>query len=82
MTKLLLVFAATLILAYISEQNTKATIAAGRSYSVWHDWAYLLLVTILVLFSGLRTSYNDTHNYISIFNNLFGQFLVIYIINQ
>jgi hypothetical protein len=72
MTKLLLVFAATLILAYISEQNTKATIAAGRSYSVWHDWAYLLLVTILVLFSGLRTSYNDTHNYISIFNNLSG----------
>jgi hypothetical protein len=59
-------------LAYISEQNTKATIAAGRSYSVWHDWAYLLLVTILVLFSGLRTSYNDTHNYISIFNNLSG----------
>ena len=72
MTKLLLVFAATLILAYISEQNTKATIAAGRSYSVWHDWAYLLLVTILVLFSGLRTSYNDTHNYISIFDNLSG----------
>ena len=72
MTKLLLVFAATLILAYISEQNTKATVAAGRSYSVWHDWAYLLLVTILVLFSGLRTSYNDTHNYISIFNNLSG----------
>jgi hypothetical protein len=72
MIKLLLVFAAALVLAYISEQNTKATIAAGRSYSVWHDWAYLLLVTILVLFSGLRTSYNDTHNYISIFNNLSG----------
>ncbi len=69
MTKLLVVFAAALVLAYISEQNTKATIAAGHRYTVWHDWAYILLVTILVLFAGLRTSYNDTWNYISGFQN-------------
>lgn len=69
MFKLLAVFAASLVLAYISEQNTKATIAAGYRYSVWNDWAYLLLVTILVLFAGLRTSYNDTWNYISGFRN-------------
>lgn len=68
MFKLLAVFSAALVLAYISEQNTKATIAAGRRYSPWQDWAYLLLVTILVLFAGLRTSYNDTWNYISGFN--------------
>lgn len=69
MTKLLVVFAAALVLAYISEQKTKTAIATGRRYSVWGDWAYILLVTILVLFAGLRTSYNDTWNYITGFNN-------------
>ena len=60
MFKLLAVFAAALVLAYISEQNTKATIAAGYRYSVWNDWAYILLVVILSCFAGLRTSYNDS----------------------
>ena len=60
MTKLLVVFAAALVLAYLSEQNTKATVAAGRRYVAYKDWAYVLLVTILVLFAGLRTSYNDS----------------------
>lgn len=69
MFKLLAVFAAALVLAYISEQNTKAIIASGRRYSVWNDWAYVLLVTVLVLFAGLRTSYNDTWNYINGFRN-------------
>lgn len=72
MIKLLLVFAAALVLAYISEQNTKATIAAGQRYCVWNDWAYLLLVTILTLFAGLRTSYNDTQNYIAGFRQMPG----------
>lgn len=67
MSKLLAVFAAALVLAYISEQNTKAAIASGQYYSVWHDWAYILLVVTLTLFAGLRTSYNDTGNYIRIF---------------
>ena len=49
-------------------EATKATIAAGQRYCVWNDWAYLLLVTILTLFAGLRTSYNDTWNYISAFS--------------
>lgn len=68
MLKLLAVFAASLVLAYISEQNTKAAIASGQRYVAHKDWAYVLLVTILVLFAGLRTSYNDTGNYIRIFN--------------
>lgn len=41
----------------------------GIQYSVWNDYAYLLLVLALVLFAGLRTSYNDTWNYISGFRN-------------
>ena len=72
MLKLLVVFAAALVLAYLSEQNTKAAIAAGHHYTVWRDWAYLLLVAILVLFAGLRTSYNDTGNYIFAFRKASG----------
>ena len=60
MFKLLAVFAAALGLSYISEQNTKTTIAAGQRYVARKDWAYVLLVTVLTLFTGLRTSYNDS----------------------
>lgn len=69
MFKLLAVFAAALVLAYLSEQNTKATIAAGRRYSVWGDWAYIALVVVLTLFAGLRTSYNDTGMYMRSFSS-------------
>ena len=69
MTKLLTVFALSLVLAYISEQNTKAIQASGRRYSVRKDWAYLMLLAVLVLFAGLRTNYNDTWNYINGFHN-------------
>ena len=68
MFKLFAVFTAAMVLAYISEQNTKATIAAGYRYSVWHDWAYIALVVVLTLFAGLRTNYNDTWNYVKGFN--------------
>ncbi len=65
MTKLLAAFVVSLLLSYISEQNTRAALADGRRYSVWRDSAYVLLVVVLTLFAGLRTSYNDTWNYIS-----------------
>ncbi|MBE6730284.1 MAG: EpsG family protein [Ruminococcaceae bacterium] len=64
MFKLLAVFAAALILAYISQKNTKAVTSSGYVYKAYRDWAYVLLVVVLVLFAGLRTSYNDTLNYI------------------
>lgn len=67
MTKLLAVFATALVLAYISEQNTRATLAAGRPYVLIKDWAYVLLVVELTLFAGLRTSYNDTGMYMRTF---------------
>ena len=63
MLKLLVVFAAALLLAYISEKNTEAIMATGQKYTVWKDWAYILLVMILVLFAELRTSYNDRADY-------------------
>ena len=69
MFKLLAVFAASLILAHLSNLNTTAIHAAGRHYSIWNDWAYIALVAILTLFAGLRTNYNDTGNYIRMFND-------------
>lgn len=69
MTKLLVVFATSLFLAYISEKNTRITIASGQHYTPRTDWAFIGLVIVLVLFAGLRTSYNDTWNYIEGFNS-------------
>ncbi|MBR4889275.1 MAG: EpsG family protein [Clostridia bacterium] len=70
MFKLLGVFAAALVLAYFSEKNTEKALARGGRYSVWNDGAYLALVVVLVLFAGLRTSYNDTVNYIRGFEGM------------
>lgn len=77
MIKLLFVFIASIFLAYCSERNTKAVVAGGQPYSVWHDWAYVMLVVLLTLFAGLRTSYNDTQNYIRGFDGapLLSEFL-------
>ncbi len=69
MNKLLAVFVAALVLAYISERNTKAILASGHRYSVWNDWAYIVLVVILTIFAGLRTGYNDTGMYMRSFPN-------------
>ena len=65
MFKLLAVFAAAMVLAYISETNTRAMTASGYQYSERKDWAYILLIVVLALFTGLRTNYNDTWNYMS-----------------
>lgn len=65
MTKLLAVFAASLLLAFCSEQHTNAVLASGRRYTAWRDAAFVLLLVLLTLFAGLRTSYNDTMNYIA-----------------
>ena len=69
MIKLLAVFVVSLVLAFFSEQNTKAAKASGQRYNPWKDWAFVLLVVVLTLFVGLRTSYNDTGNYIAGFRN-------------
>ena len=68
MIKLLAVLAVSLILAYISEKNTKAVTSSGQVYKSYKDWADVSLVIVLVLFAGLRTSFNDTYNYVRIYN--------------
>lgn len=69
MFRLFALLAVSLILAYISDINTKAIKNSGERYTVWKDWAYMLLVVILILYSGLRTDYNDTWNYVNGFRN-------------
>ena len=69
MTKLLAVFAIAMALAYVSEKNTRETIESSQDYTPRKDWAFVGLVIVLTLFAGLRTSYNDTWNYINAFNS-------------
>lgn len=72
MFKLLTVFVIALLLAHASERNTKLALAKGYNYKPRKDWAYVALVVVLTLFAGLRTSYNDTQNYMRIFNEAVG----------
>lgn len=69
MGKLVVLLAVSTVLAYFSQQNTVLCYQTGTRYRPSRDWAYVLLVTILVLFSGLRTGYNDTWNYVNGFRN-------------
>lgn len=77
MAKLMILLIVSVGLAWLSEQKTKEMERKGQPYRAWKDWAYVLLVTVLVLFAGLRTSYNDTGNYITGFRNApgLGEFL-------
>ena len=70
MTKLLIIFAIALFLANKSEKYTRAVVASGHTYRAGGDTAFILLVVALSLFTGLRTSYNDTWNYISGFRKM------------
>lgn len=69
MAKLMILLIVSVGLSWLSEQKTKEMERKGQPYRVREDWAYVLLVTVLTLFAGLRTSYNDTGNYISGFNS-------------
>lgn len=46
-------------LAWVSQENTKHTLRKGSRYYLRDDWAFLLLVIVLSLFTGLRREYND-----------------------
>lgn len=66
MRELLIILAIVTSLAYLSQrQSMKITYGDGRKH--WDIYLIILLV-FLILFAGLRTSYNDTGNYIVGFN--------------
>ena len=66
MTKLLTVFAVSMILAYMSEKNI---LTFRRKNGKTVDLALIAMCVVMSLFCGLRTSYNDTGAYIVGFNN-------------
>jgi len=69
MIKLLTLFIIAMFFAYQSEKYTRTVTASGQTYTVHKDTALILLMISLVLFAGLRTSYNDTGNYINGYNS-------------
>lgn len=70
MIKISVLLVACVILAQLSERQTNELRSRGYHYSVWNDPAYLALTVTVVLFAGLRTSYNDTWTYINSFSNV------------
>lgn len=69
MIKITVMLIVCVTLAYLSERRTNEICRSGHYYRVWDDAAYLTLVVVLILFAGLRTSYNDTWNYVTGFRN-------------
>ena len=69
MIKLLAIFIIALFLAHQSDRYTRYVTESGHLYSPHKDAALFLLIAALSLFAGLRTSYNDTGNYINAFRN-------------
>ena len=66
MRELLIILAIVTSLAYLSQrQSMKITYGDGRKH--WDIYLIILLV-FLILFAGLRSSYNDTGHYIVGFN--------------
>ncbi len=55
------------LLAWLSDQRAAEAQKKMRKYNMWADPFFITLVIFLVIFSGFRTDYNDTWNYISAF---------------
>jgi len=65
MSKLYILLSLAVSLAWFSENIQKRCQAEGTQYRLNRDWAYCTLILILILFTGLRTHYNDTANYLT-----------------
>lgn len=65
MIKISLLLAASLLLAYHSQQRSEELSKHGVRYRCRLDPAFVGLVLLLSLASGLRVHYNDTSNYIA-----------------
>lgn len=51
-------------LAWASEVNTPQILKSNGRYRMSQDLAFILLVIVLSVFTGTRTDYNDTYNYV------------------
>ena len=64
MIKITALLAICVALAWASEVNTPQILKSNGRYRISQDLAFMLLVIVLSLFTGLRRDYNDTHAYI------------------
>ncbi len=62
-----IILAAATLFAYASSLQTERCAAHGKVYRVYEDPGYLALVILLVLYTGLRSDYNDTQNYVKMY---------------
>lgn len=69
MIKISILMALCLAFARASEKRTRQCQEEGLPYYARNDGALWLLILLLSLFAGLRTSYNDTWNYINGFQS-------------
>lgn len=69
MIQLYILLGVSIFLATLSEQYQTNCERRGVRYRLIEDKAYMLLLVLLILFTGLRTSYNDTGNYLAAFSN-------------
>ena len=69
MRELLPLYGVCFILAYLV--NRRSVYDYGSERYIYRDrtW-FIVLSTAAVLFAGLRTSYNDTHTYIVIYDKI------------
>ena len=68
MTKLLPITLISLMMAWLSQHTTFGSLLPNGKYR--KNWLFFLILTLLmVLFSGLRTDYNDTQAYIYTYLN-------------
>ena len=72
MIQLYILLTASIFLAGLSQKYQENCKRHGIQYRLIHDKAYLVLLVTLILFSGLRTAYNDTTAYLAGFSGATG----------
>lgn len=72
MIKISIVFIISVALAAASQMNTDYLRQNGHPYRFRDDLPFALLAIVLILFAGLRTSYNDTEVYMAAFRRAKG----------
>lgn len=72
MIKITILFIICAALAAVSQKNTDYLRQNGHPYRFHDDLAFILLAIVLILFSGLRTKYNDTEVYMDMFRRAEG----------
>lgn len=72
MIEITILFLICMLLAQQSQRRSELLALDGQTYTLRQDPAFVLLMVVLCLFAGLRTSFNDTMNYTSGYRSAVG----------